>query len=89
MQILRPRRIGVLTLTLLAALLSAGCPELNRYPDRSPPGQFNVEDPAGRNAGREAREESTSSRSAGVALGRPQFMLSAEGGLPDQARRAQ
>lgn len=44
----RSRRSAALLLTGLAALASSGCPELNRYPDRSIGPQFSIDDPAGR-----------------------------------------
>ncbi len=37
-----------LALILMASLASAGCPELNRQPDRSVNPLFSVDDPAGR-----------------------------------------
>jgi hypothetical protein len=93
MRSFHPGRIAILALTVTGALACAGCPELNRYPDRSTPGQFSVDDPVGRSAGIDAEAQSAAAPRAGTTIGKgtigpTQFMLSEEGGLPDQSRRA-
>lgn len=70
-------------LTVLAALASSGCPELNRQPDHAADPMFNVDDPTGRSI-----EAAPPAATVGI-MGSTQFMISEEGGLPDQARRAQ
>jgi hypothetical protein len=67
------------TLTLVAALASSGCPELNRQPDHAADPMFNVDDPT--------PAATPAAVSTGV-MGSTQFMISQQGGLPDQARRA-
>jgi hypothetical protein len=65
MRSLHPGRSALLALTAAAALASSGCPELNRYPDRSVgPSLFSVDDPAGRNA---RSESAATARSEAVA----------------------
>jgi len=76
-------RAASLALTVAAALASAGCPELNRQPNRPPDPQFSVDDPTGR---MDAPQEDR--RSGGV-LGRTQLVISEQGGLSEQTRRAQ
>jgi len=70
-------------LTLLAALASSGCPELNRQPDHAADPMFNVDDPTG-----PSTQPAPAAVTTGV-MGSTQFMISQQGGLPDQARRAQ
>jgi len=82
MRSLRPRRILLLAVTLATTLVCAGCPELNRQPDRSVGPLFSVDDPAGRGAA------NMSDRVGAPEVGRTQFEVSEEGGLPDQSRRA-
>ena len=82
MRSLRPGRFLLLVVTLGAALVCAGCPELNRQPDRSVGPFFSVDDPAGRDAA------STLAGHGAPKLGPAQFVISEEGGLPDQSRRA-
>jgi hypothetical protein len=81
MRSLCPGRLLLLALTLATALVCAGCPELNRQPDRSVGPLFSVDDPAGRDA-------ATTSAGDEPTPGRTQFVISEEGGLPDQSRRA-
>jgi hypothetical protein len=88
MRSFHPGRIAILAFTVTAALASSGCPELNRYPDRAPAGQFSVDDPAGRNTGTDAAAASAAAQSAAASFGPTQFTISEEGGLPDQSRRA-
>ena len=83
MRSIRPGRAASVVLTLVAALASAGCPELNRQPNRPADPQFSVDDPAGRMA------VSQPADGAGGVFGRPQFVISEQGGLSDQTRRAQ
>jgi hypothetical protein len=45
-----PERAAALALVFSAALASAGCPELNRQPEKPVNPLFSVDDPAGRQA---------------------------------------
>ena len=78
----RPGRFLLLAVGLGSVLACAGCPELNRQPDRSVGPLFSVDDPAGRETA------TTPARDGGPGLGLPQLDVSQEGGLPDQSRRA-
>lgn len=51
MRSIRLRRATSLALILTTALASAGCPELNRQPEKSVNPLFSVDDPAGREPG--------------------------------------
>ena len=82
MRAFRPGRFLFLATAVGMALSCAGCPELNRQPDRSVGPLFSVDDPAGRES------TTTSARDGGPVVGLPQFVISQEGGLPDQSRRA-
>jgi hypothetical protein len=83
MRSIRPGRAASLVLTLVAALASAGCPELNRQPNRPADPQFSVDDPVGR------ADMLQPAGASGGMLGRTQLVISEQGGLSDQTRRAQ
>jgi hypothetical protein len=89
MRSFHPGRIVQLALVGATALASSGCPELNRQPDRSGTTFYSVDDPAGREVRSDRGTQlQNATTDPAVICGPTPSIVSEEGGLPNQSRRA-